>query len=161
MNEADLDNIAARLGWRKDDDTMTMIEKRCILALQVAQDVLTGKQPLLPGLIRTFIELCSLLNIERHGDHREAATRLLHKMDATRSTLRRIWDYPRTEEIQQQLALVEPIYNRVNLRLNGQWPEVRSQSDAEECKQLGHTLRLRKKQLAEVADRYSIQAEAV
>lgn len=148
---------ASHSGWGRDT-TMTMIEKRCVLALSMAQEVLAGKQPLLPGLIRTFIELCALLNIERNGDHREAATRLLAQMHEGRDLLRRLWAMPSFAEVQQQLSLVEPLYKRVNDRLNATFAEVRSESVAEDCKQLGHALRLRKAQLAE---RSPLQARAV
>lgn len=152
-----LEQTTASLGWGRDDD-MTMLERKAQALLQVAQRVLEGKEPLLRPLVAEFIGLCAQLNIERHAGDKETATQLLAVVDKTRDELRRLWANPHLPEIRQQLALVDPLYKRLNDRLNSQWSECRSESVAEECSQLGAALRLRQRQLAE---RSPLQAQAV
>lgn len=155
---AALEKSTAGSGWGRDETMMTMLQRKAVAMMAMAQDVLSGKQPVLRPLVADFVTLCAQLSVERYGEDEAAATRLLRAIDTTRDELRRLWANPHLPEIQQQLALLAPLYKRLNDRLNGQWPECRSESDAEHCKQLGIALRLRQRQLAE---RSPLQARAV
>lgn len=153
-----LEQTTASLGWRMDD-TMTMLESRARLVLEMAQKMLNGQNPIVVDVAREMAQVCSLLNVERqNAANKAAATQLLHELDRAKGRLMRRWVHPSTAEIQQQIALLEPLYNAVNDKLNRTWPECRSESDEKDCKALGHALRHRKKQLAE---RSPLQAQAV
>lgn len=143
---ANLNNLAARLGWRRDD-TMTMLEGKAADLLTQAEAVKAGLVPLKKALVEEFITLCSQLNIERHGMDRERATRLLARVDGVRDELRRLWSNPHTCEIKAQIALLEPLFEALNSKLAQQWSECRSESLAQECKELSMALRARRQQL--------------
>jgi hypothetical protein len=88
-----------------------------------------------------------LLNIERSHGNREFAVRLLGRLDTVVLELRRLWVNPTPAELDLQIKMLEAKVNALEVKLDNQYPELRSDSELRELYQLKQVLRFRKSQV--------------